>query len=247
VKVLTWNIWAKGAENNPSYWQDIAQFLKEADPDLIALQEVDRFWSSRSQNLDVSKEIANMIGYNYYFSPSINLNQKQYGNAILSKSKILKAKNSLLSPEINWDKDNHDTEPRSAAIVVVKDPRPTVFISTHLANAMYLQSTKITSLQANKIINIVQEARYEYPNHALILAGDFNLEPDRSEIKKIDQVISRQGPLLPTWPSQPFSYHGWEENPPPRFSIDHIFSNISLKTKTAPVYISDHLPLIGYE
>lgn len=242
MKVISWNIWSKGAGKR---LDSIASFLRAEEPDLVALQEVDRFWGERSANLDVSKELAEMIGYNYFFSPSINVDGGEYGNAILAKPEIIYSESVALSPEIDWQQDNHETEPRSAAIAVFKKPKPTVLISTHLANAIHLKATDIHQIQVKRIISVVRDLKKRYPRHLIVLAGDFNLTPDKPEIKMIDSEIKRQGEALLTWPSQPFAYKGWVESPPPSFSIDHIFASEKFKTKTQNSSISDHLPVVG--
>ena len=66
----------------------IAGVLKEADADIVGIQEVD-YLNSRSPNQDQPKLIAKAAGYEYYkFTPAIDYKGGKYGTAILSKYPI---------------------------------------------------------------------------------------------------------------------------------------------------------------
>ena len=94
---------------------DLDRIVAEiASADIIAMQEVDRYWS-RSNLTDQVAEITNRLpNYYWVYGPGIDLNastkeadgclinkRRQFGNLLLSKYPILASKNYLL-PKMNF-------------------------------------------------------------------------------------------------------------------------------------------------
>lgn len=219
--------------------------LANLDLDLIALQEVDRHWGSRSQHADVAAEMADALGYHVFFCASITDGDRQYGNAVLSRSPLLECGRVELSPHVAWDPANHETEPRTAAWARVEHPEPTMLINVHLANALGFVSTAITAAQTERLIQLVEELRTRFTDHLLVACGDFNLPPQAAEISLLHAALPRQSGDEPTWPVHPFQYRGWEEQPPPHFAVDHVFSTRPLRTWLGQSQVSDHLPVLA--
>jgi endonuclease/exonuclease/phosphatase family metal-dependent hydrolase len=244
MRVCSWNLWSKGSSLIDRHWLQAARSLQNWNLDIIALQEVDCGWSERSNFADVSKEMADLLGYRQIFYPAINESGCQYGNAILSKVLATESGSVNLSPSVVWDQSNHQTEPRVAGWVRFEKEK-VIMITTHLANALYLQSTSITFAQALRVGKLIEELKEQFSDYRIILGGDFNLTPDAEEISLINEVIPKRSLDEPTWPSQPFSYKGWEETPPPAFAIDYLFSNRPLRVWLEKSTISDHLPVLA--
>ncbi len=88
LKVLTLNIHS-GVNWSGKYDLDtIVKFISEADPDLVGLQEVDRFWSSTSQFQDLPGELALRLKMFSSYSVSLARDNGYFGNLILSKYPI---------------------------------------------------------------------------------------------------------------------------------------------------------------
>jgi endonuclease/exonuclease/phosphatase family metal-dependent hydrolase len=250
MKFLSWNIWSKGSIIHDKHWQKAAQQIKQWQPDLIGLQEIDYHWSKRSEFADVSKEMADILGYHCFYCPSIKKADQegggQYGNAILSKLPFVDQGIIELSPQVVWDKDNHTTEPRTVAWVEVKadseSDKKLVFLTTHLSNALYLRSTEISRQQATTLTDFIKTID---SSKDIVLCGDFNMESDSQEIKQISSVLSLCENKTPTWTIHPFNYKGWQEDPPAKFIIDYFFSNIDLTVSVKDSLLSDHLPLLA--
>lgn len=86
VRIATYNI--KSLDNGTGL-EAFKNDVKGLDLDIIALQEVDHF-ASRSNSMDMVKEMANVGGYKYYyFYKSMWLLDGDYGLGILSKYPIL--------------------------------------------------------------------------------------------------------------------------------------------------------------
>jgi endonuclease/exonuclease/phosphatase family metal-dependent hydrolase len=248
MKFLSWNIWSKGSELQENHWRKAAEEIKQWQPEIIGLQEVDNNWSERSQFADVSQEMADILGYHCFYCPSIKKTEQegggQYGNAILSKLPFIDQGIIELSPQIIWEKDNHTTEPRTAAWVEVqvKSGKKLVFITTHLSNALYLESTEISRQQAKALADFIKTIDLEKD---IVLCGDFNMEANSQEIKELEAVLQLSENTKPTWTVHPFEYKGWKEDPPAKFIIDYFFSNLDLKVSVKESLLSDHLPLLA--
>ena len=80
IKVLSWNIWIDG------HFNEITEFLKKSDADIIGLQEV----KDDDPALDVIKYL-NGLGYEHVFAPVEHVWDGEvyvHGPAIFSKYKI---------------------------------------------------------------------------------------------------------------------------------------------------------------
>jgi len=89
-KVMTYNIrHARGTDNKISL-RRIAQVIRQEEANVVALQEVDRYmWRSGFQ--DQVKQLAQLLGMNWAFAPSMKIGNFAYGNAILSHDPIQSA------------------------------------------------------------------------------------------------------------------------------------------------------------
>ncbi|MDF2714866.1 MAG: endonuclease/exonuclease/phosphatase [Paenibacillus sp.] len=80
------------------------QTIAAADPDIVALQEVDKHWSKRSGFADQVRILSEALGMNAVYGANLDMEppepgapRRQYGTAILSKYEIVGGKNYPLS------------------------------------------------------------------------------------------------------------------------------------------------------
>lgn len=105
----------------------IANVLRDADADFIALQEVGKFWGMGPKG-DSTKELAKLLGYEFsFFIPAIDWGEEgKYGTAILTRLKV----ESLTIVELPMDVD----EPRMVAHFEIKiDDVLVNVLTTHLS------------------------------------------------------------------------------------------------------------------
>lgn len=190
VTVMTFNIY-HGATMNGNYDLDlIAQIIKAADPDLVALQEVD-YHTSRSGGTDLATELGQRTGLLPFFAPAMEYDGGYYGVGILSRTPVVSFENKPL-PHLPGN------EPRTAAWVttVLAGGDTISFVSTHLDYK--LEHTE--RLQQVKKLNTLL-LNSEYP---LILAGDLNSTPESAPIDQLEQYwlpAYDQSDPQPTFPS----------------------------------------------
>lgn len=225
-RVLTYNIHhGRGFDDNVDL-QRIAKVIKSAEPDLVALNEVDK-GVNRSGNMDEPAELGKLTGMYAAFEKNIDHDGGEYGNAILSRWPIQKTENVRL-PSL------YQGEQRGMLMVHIEpeDGQPLWFAATHLDyrpdNAERLASAKmIEQLMANR-----------FGRQPVLLAGDFNAQPNSRVIKQFSQ----------NWLVAD-SEHTFPANKPVR-RIDYVMAqpaNLwkvkSAKVLDAPVE-SDHRPVL---
>ncbi len=167
----------------------IGNVILESKPDLVALQEVDRN-VLRSGNVDQPAELARMTNMHVAFGGNIELHGGQYGNAILSRLKIVSQSNTLL-PSVNGG------EQRGVLAVEIELPdgkERMTFLSTHLDHRTDDQQRIASAKLINRKFGIPATQRR-------LMAGDFNDGPESQTLQELAQQwrVTNAHPL-PTIP-----------------------------------------------
>src|SRR3978361_1142670 len=95
VRLITFNIHHGVGDDGRHDLARLAQVLAAADPDVICLQEVDRHFGDRSENVDQGLLLARALDMQLAWGPAIDEPQpdgrpaREYGNALLSRLPIL--------------------------------------------------------------------------------------------------------------------------------------------------------------
>jgi len=174
VKVLTFNI-LHGATTKSDFNLDIiAKVILDANPDFVALQEVD-FMTNRSKKYDLATELGWRTKMAPIFAKAISFDDGEYGIAVLSKYSFLQTKNVALpfSP---------GNESRTALeIVTLLSSNDTIaFVGTHLD---HLEDENDRIAQVKKINEVFSLNKYP-----TILAGDLNAIPGSTPINILEEV-----------------------------------------------------------
>ena len=248
IKVMTYNVHScRGLDGriNP---ERIAKVIQEADPDLVALQELDVNRAS-TNNIDQPASIAEFLKMDYHFQPAIAVNNEHYGIGILSRYpfQVIKAQHlSQDMPVNNICKTlpiiQYLYEPREVIWIMVQIKDHFVnFFNTHLG----LRSTE--RRQHMREIVSEQWLGSVHKTSPTILCGDFNAGPRSAEMKALFQYLReakasfQNNQVKKTFPSMiPFK------------ELDHVFYNKYLHLSSAKVIAtklsrvaSDHLPLMA--
>jgi len=190
VKVLTFNIY-HGATMKGDFDLDyIAGIIKDADPDLVALQEVD-FRTVRARGYDLATELGWRVKMAPLFAAAMGFDGGEYGEGILSRYSYIATRNVPLPYSV-------DREPRTAlgAIVRLSSGDTIMFIGTHLD---HFEDDTDRVMQAKRINEIFVPGLYP-----AVLAGDLNSIPGSLPIGILEEVwgssYDRVTPA-PTFPS----------------------------------------------
>ncbi|HUV13488.1 MAG TPA: endonuclease/exonuclease/phosphatase family protein, partial [Acidobacteriota bacterium] len=159
----------------------IAEVIRSQEPDLVALQEVDRFWA-RSAYTDQPELLTDILGMEGCYGANLTLtpdNQsdlpRQYGTLILSRYPILECTNTFL-PSVRPSDPPVAREQRGLLEVLVNVRGvPVRFYTAHLEHTSTYQDVR--AAQINAIVESVG-----YFTEPTILAGDFNAVPTAPEM-----------------------------------------------------------------
>jgi len=190
LRVLTYNIHHGQGTDGKFDLPRIADIIKQTNPDLVALQEVDQN-TGRSSGVDQAAELAKLTGMHAAFGKAMDYDGGQYGEAILSRFPIKQTTNHPLpySP-------GH--EPRAAIAITTKLSRgpPITFIGTHFDHTRdptdrIAQAKKLAELYAGQ------------SNPPVILAGDLNATTQRRPLQILlqhftDADSDRNQPTMPS-------------------------------------------------
>jgi endonuclease/exonuclease/phosphatase family metal-dependent hydrolase len=219
--VMTWNIAGHDELIDGDHVRHIADAIRRINPDIVALQEVHRnTWQSRFR--DQLAELESRTGLHGYFAPSYARWGGEFGNAILTRGRIVEAQLHPL-PCIG--------EPRALLEATIRIDGATVsFYSTHLTNWGRLNS----SSRAEQLRCLAQKVRTS--RHPYILAGDLNTGLESREMEAFRRENAAQPASEAIGPTFPF----WDEQ------IDYIFADHGWQVRASrawPIEVSDHLPV----
>lgn len=234
VRVLCYNIhWALGMDGKYDVGR-IAEVIKAAKPDLVALQEVD-VGVKRSARVHEVRRLVELTGMAGRFGPTQHYEGGLFGNAVLTSLPILDVEIHPLpyteaTPKLQ-------TYPRGAISVTVTAPdgKPLRFVSTHFQHNVPEDRTA----EAEAINGLFAA---DGDGLRTILAGDMNAKPEEDPIRILQRRWTYAGddPPSPTVPVV---------NPTAR--IDYIFYRgaADFRLKEARVVpeemASDHRPVFA--
>jgi endonuclease/exonuclease/phosphatase family metal-dependent hydrolase len=190
-RVLTYNIHHGQGTDGRFDLSRLAGVMKSVQPDVVALQEVDR-GTERSGGVDQLAELERLTDMHAEFGKAMDYSGGGYGVAVLSRWPILGTGNHPLP-------GSPDHEPRTALTVQVgsgEDGPLLQFTSTHLDQGREPENRLAQAKYLNELL-----VRREGP--PTILAGDMNSRPDTEVMETFETqwtVASAVDPS-PTTPS----------------------------------------------
>ena len=158
-RIITYNIFGARLTNG----RELARSLKKYKPDFIGLQEVDRN-TKRSKFRDVVQEMAQELGYNYYyFQKAMDFDSGEYGIAFISKYDV---KNIYIHQLPGKSKEKRQV--LAARLNTSKFKKKILVVNTHLDNSLGNKNEELDDLFA---------AIEGFKGDVKFLCGDFNLLP----------------------------------------------------------------------
>lgn len=233
VRIVTYNIHSCIGLDGRLSPSRIARVLAMTRPDVVALQEVD-VRRDRSGLAHQAELIAHALEMELDFHPSFEIEDGQYGNAILSRFPMRRRKAAAL-PRLS---DRH--EARAALWVELEVAgRPLNVVMAHLGTSSAERLRQVEELLGP---NWLQHPDCHAP---VVLCGDFNVLPGSRAYRRLAaglrdvQVVAEGHHPLRTW-----------FGPFPLTRIDHVFIGEGLRVRQVHIprtslarVASDHLPL----
>ena len=187
IRIVSYNIRHGAGMDGKIDLQRISAVISKMNPDLVALQEVDKC-CRRSKKVDIAARLAKSLGMQYRFGKFMNFQGGEYGMAVLSRFPILKTIRHQLP---------RGKEPRCALEVVLKIKglnKPLSFVSIH--NDWV--NEKIRQKQIKSLLKDLSNR-----NNPIILAGDFNCEKSDISMRNLKEsgwrILDKNGEK--TYPS----------------------------------------------
>ena len=188
VRVLTYNIRHGEGRDGLVDLARIARVMRSVEPDVIALQEVDR-GTERSGGVDQLAELARMMDMQAEFGWALDYAGGGYGVAVLSRWPLMRPDNHALPSSTH-------REPRTALSVRVKAGAegPWLLVtSTHIDSG---RNSEDRLVQARYLNDLLVSENLE-PS---ILAGDLNDRPDTEVMQAFETHWTNAATALFTAP-----------------------------------------------
>lgn len=238
ITVMTYNIqYGGGGSNLPA----VTSAIRAMNADIIALQEVDVRWSSRSEFADQAALIARELGMHVRFAPIYDIPDtgvarpaRQFGVAVLSRHPVLRFSNH---PQTRHSTQEPDAPPRPQpglleVIIDVHGQHVRVF-NTHLD---YRPDPAVRRRQVAEMLDVI--GIWHGP---VIVFGDLNAEPAAPELQPL---FAR---LRDAWPR--VGDPGWTmSSTAPTKRIDYVLVSDDIRVTRAVVPVttaSDHRPVLA--
>ncbi|HPN38874.1 MAG TPA: endonuclease/exonuclease/phosphatase family protein [Melioribacteraceae bacterium] len=232
INVLSYNIHHGEGTDGIVDLIRIADIIKNVDADFVALQEVDK-GVERSFCIDIADSLAKLTGMYSSFFKNINFQGGEYGNAILSRHKI------LLDTNYHYKMLNNNEQRGLLVTKILYNADTLYFMNTHI---------DYRKEDAERLLNMAQlkEICLTLQNYPIIICGDFNDLPNSNTIKSISEYFTDVSTInkLLTFSSDK-----------PEIKIDYIMvrdndNNNLIQSKIRPISVktiqsnaSDHLPI----
>lgn len=234
IKVMSYNIHiaTPGAisDFNITDLMAVADAINKEMPDLVVLQEVDKYTVRSGKESDQAKDLGELTGMQHYFAGASFKSEGEQGQAILSKYPIKEAESLKLPvPE------ESNGETRSIAIIIVEIEGVDVAVMTvHLDH----RSDTDRGYQIKQMLELTKK----YDTYPIIFGGDFNMEPNNDNfnlIKKQFQMVTDNHPLTYPQinPNIAIDFFLLNQNANDLFNVEKYYT-------VDERYASDHLPLI---
>ncbi len=169
LRILTYNIHHGEGMDGKFDYERLAKIISRFEPDLVAIQEVDR-GTRRSSGVDQAARLAELTGMHHAFGNALYYQGGEYGEAILSRWPIS-------NPQAHPLPFHPGLEPRTALAVRVKPDNgipEIVFVGTHLCH----QDESTRTEQTTQLQTLFGDLK-----HPVIVAGDLNARPSTPPMK----------------------------------------------------------------
>jgi endonuclease/exonuclease/phosphatase family metal-dependent hydrolase len=241
VRLVTFNTHHGVGEDQRHDLPRLATLLASVDADVICLQEVDRHFGDRSEDVDQALLLSRALDMQLAWGPAIDepregRQPRQYGNALLSRLPILIS-------------DVHPLpgggEPRSALRTMLELDGGTLWVTaTHLTT----RSPQERGEQVAALAGLHTEGMA-----AGVLVGDFNARPEAPELAGLRERFSDAWELAGDRDDQA-RWRFWRDDGrtypahAPHRRIDQVWVSPGVTVAAAHVVdaggASDHLPLV---
>jgi endonuclease/exonuclease/phosphatase family metal-dependent hydrolase len=229
LRVMTYNIRHGRGWSGRVELERIVDVIAAAEPDVVALQEVDVL-RLRSGGVDQAERLAARLGMTPTFAPCISVGDEQYGIATLTRLPLVGSRQLRLPPEGSLGRRRW--EPRSALATRVRWRDRTVeVLNTHLSLSR--------AERVGQIDHILRDVAAIGDD--VVVCGDLNCTTRSGPYRTLRGALREVAAPGRSWPARL-----------PVLRLDHLFYRGDLEVRDAAVVrtaaarrASDHLPLVA--
>ncbi len=221
---MTWNIHHGRGMDKQVDLERIAAVIRAAEPDVVALQEVDR-GTRRTGRRDLAAELAELCGMDHVFGKNIDYQGGDYGNALLTRLQVVRTQNH------HYRMLRKGEQRGLLRVRLRRAGRELAVWNTHI---------DFRPDDSERLANVAEIGGILARMKAtpVLLCGDFNDTPNSRTHKAVLRSFLDAGQGL-TYPSNK-----------PRKRIDYVFVRKSsglqiLKAEALETQASDHLPVVA--
>ena len=225
IRILTYNIRPGLGMDGQRVLNRIAKIIRDARPDVVALQEVDN-GTRRADGLNQARYLAQLTGLDAYYFPAMPFDGGHYGIVLLTCLPVTQ-RDTLPLPG----------EPRVAGAIRV------VWQCSSGAETLWVIGTHLDTKPRSRRQSVV--LLHQWVKHLggapAILAGDLNAPPDSPTLRALATVWT-----LPEWVSPLYTFPA----DTPRVQIDYVLYRPADAWKVVRAEVlhepvaSDHRPLL---
>jgi endonuclease/exonuclease/phosphatase family metal-dependent hydrolase len=230
LRVMSYNIHHGEGTDGRVDLARIAGVIEAQQPDLVALQEVDK-GVARTQRQDFPAELARLTRMTCLFTNNFHYQGGDYGNAILTRFPV----RSWTNTHLRMLRTNEQRGALQA--VVAAGPRNLLFVATHI---------DFRRDDAERLANVEEftEIVARYPDLPVLICGDFNDTPSSRTHRAM------AGRFTDTWTAVGHGEGFTIPSTLPRSRIDYIWFAPTNAFAPRRAWVpsttaSDHLPVVA--
>ncbi len=236
MRVVSWNI-----HHGADAWDHldlgtVASVLEDCGADVVALQEVDRHWGERSDDVDQTAWLADRLGMRGTHGWTVRRSRRNgppegaYGNALLSRE-------PWGARQVTRFADVPRVERRGMVTATTHTPVGRVrFVSTQLSS----RRRSLRASEVGQLLTVLAHDRATDVRTPVVVAGDFNAEPRDAALADLADT------LTDAWPGPRRGIGDTAPAAKPWRRIDHVWVG-GLRPVGAVVLrteVSEHLPVV---
>jgi endonuclease/exonuclease/phosphatase family metal-dependent hydrolase len=240
IRAMSYNIHSCVGMDKKLNPERIARVIGDANPDIVALQEVDN-GIPRTRYQDQAGVLAEILNMNPIFFPVVNRGSQKYGLAMLNRLKCIDIHCDWL-PRLH-SKLRPNLQERGCLRTTFLTPSGSIhFFNTHLSLYRLERRRQMRALIGSNWLDPL------LPESATVFCGDLNAGPSSTVYRHLSRLLSdvQRVPEIHARPKSTFpSRH-------PILRIDHMFVSNSFRVLDVQVprttdtrLASDHLPVIA--
>jgi len=207
----------------------IAALIQGEQVDLVALQEVDK-GVQRTARRDLPAELGILTGMTSVFSNNFHYQGGEYGNAVLSRFRVLSATNS------HYQMLRTNEQRGILQVTVQVHQHQLVFMNTHI-------DYRGKDDERLLIVREIQSLAAQHDGMPVVLCGDFNDTPNNRVHRRLREAFNDSWELAGQGPGRTYPANT------PRKRIDYVWISKGAGLDVVGAHVlestaSDHRPLV---